>query len=82
MSRLTPNYWDDWKDMPAPEPCITLSWEDIVQRATGIDGGLVLTREQVIDIMSRCESWFSKSEPLYDVFWDVVTQCIEDRNKD
>lgn len=71
----------DWKDMPEPEPCIVLSWEDIVTRASGMNVG-ELSREEVIDIMEKCNRWFSKSEPLYDLFWEVVTQCIEDRNKD
>lgn len=65
--------------LPDPEPCLVLSCEDIETRAEGMD--VKLSREEIITLFDTIVRQHSKHDGLYEIFWDIVTQAIEDRNK-
>jgi len=63
----------EYKNMPEPKPLLTLSWEDIVDKAA-LDG-VELTRDQVIEIFDNLD--VSNSEPIMDTFWHMIRHAID-----
>jgi len=62
-----------WADMPEPHPLLTLSWEDILEKAERC--GKTLTREEVIEVFDRVVS--SEMDYIMDGFSELLTVNID-----
>jgi hypothetical protein len=62
-------------------PLLRLHRDDILTRARGMDV-LFDTPKQIEDVVAAIIHKHNKSEALMEVFWDIVTECIEQRNRE